>query len=93
VGAWLQLDNGKIKDARLCLASVAPTPVFAKEACQYLIGKQATEATFAEAGEIAKKAAKPINDMRGTIEHRIHLVGVLTRRALTRAAARARGEE
>ncbi len=93
VGTWLQLDNGKIKDARIWLASVAPTPVFAREASQYLIGKQATGAAFAEAGEIAKKAAKPINDMRGTIEHRIHLVGVLTRRALTRAAARARGEE
>ena len=33
---------------------------------------------FAHAGELARKAASPISDMRGTAEFRLHLVGVLT---------------
>jgi carbon-monoxide dehydrogenase medium subunit len=83
-------DGKTIEKARIALAAVAPTPKFAAEASQWLAGKPATEATFAEAGEIAKKIASPITDMRGTAEYRVHLVGVLVKRTLTRAAERAR---
>jgi carbon-monoxide dehydrogenase medium subunit len=44
-----------------------------------------------EASELAMADAKPINDMRGTIRQRIHLIGVLTRRTLNIAVERARG--
>jgi carbon-monoxide dehydrogenase medium subunit len=43
------------------------------------------------AAEIAKQAAKPIDDMRGTTRYRKHLCEVLTRRALHIAVERARG--
>jgi len=59
----------------------------------FLQGKDATEENCLAAGEAAKSAAVPINDMRGTIKQRTHLVGVLTKRALVKAIARARGEE
>lgn len=92
-GAWLQLDEQNvIQQARLGLAAVAPTPLLAQEASDLLIGKPAAEKTFAAAGEAAQELAKPISDMRGPAEYRLHLIGVLVRRALTRAAARARGE-
>ena len=45
-----------------------------------------------EAAQKAMADAKPINDMRGTIPQRVHLVGVLTRRTLNNAIKRARGE-
>jgi carbon-monoxide dehydrogenase medium subunit len=90
--SWVRLsaDRNTIEQARVSLAAVAPTPLFAAEASRWLAGKPATEATFAQAGELAKKTASPINDMRGTAEFRVHLVGVLTKRTLARAVERAR---
>jgi carbon-monoxide dehydrogenase medium subunit len=92
-GSWVKLsaDGQKIEQARVGLCAVAPTPKFAAEASQWLAGKPATEATFAEAGELAKKVASPITDMRGPAEYRTHLVGVLVKRTLAKAADRARG--
>jgi xanthine dehydrogenase FAD-binding subunit len=91
-GSWVQLsaDRKTVERARIGLCAVAPTPKFAQEASQWLAGKPATEESFAEAGEIAKKVGSPITDMRGTIEYRIHLIGVLVKRTLARGADRAR---
>jgi len=92
-GSWVKLsaDGTTIEQARIGLAAVAPTPLFAAEASHWLAGKSATDKTVAQAGELARKAASPITDMRGTTEFRLHLVGVLTRRTLARAVERARG--
>jgi carbon-monoxide dehydrogenase medium subunit len=90
--SWVQLDarGQTIEQARIALAAVAPRPVFAEEASQWLAGRPANEDSFAQAGELAKKVASPIDDMRGTREYRIHLAGVLTRRTLALAVERAR---
>jgi xanthine dehydrogenase FAD-binding subunit len=91
-GSWVQLsaDGKTIERARIGLCAVAPTPKYAAEASNWLAGKPATEDSFAQAGELAKKVASPITDMRGTVEYRIHLVGVLVKRTLVRATERAR---
>jgi xanthine dehydrogenase FAD-binding subunit len=91
-GSWVQLssDRKTIERARIGLCAVAPTPKFAQEASQWLAGKPATEESFAQAGELSKKVGSPITDMRGTVEYRIHLIGVLVKRTLTRATDRAR---
>ena len=88
--SWIQLDaSGQtIEDARIALSAVAATPVIATEAAESLRGKPATAESFAEAGELAKNAASPISDMRGTTEYRVHLCSVLTQRTLARALAR-----
>jgi carbon-monoxide dehydrogenase medium subunit len=91
-GAWVQLNakGDSIEAARIGLAAIAPTPVLAAEAGAWLTGKPATPETYAQAGELAKKSARPISDMRGPAEYRVHLVSVLTRRALAGAVERAR---
>jgi carbon-monoxide dehydrogenase medium subunit len=93
IGSAVQLDASgqNFVSARIALASVAPTPVFAKEAGDSLAGKAVSEDAIQQASELAMAAAKPINDMRGTIRQRTHLVGVLTRRSLNNAVERARG--
>ena len=89
-GVSVVLDNGDIKEARVSLASVAPTPLFVQEAGDAIAGKPANEDTVRIASGIARDAARPITDMRGTIEFRQHLCEVLTRRALTTAIERAK---
>ena len=93
VGVSVVLDGSgqNFVSARISLASVAPTPVFAKEAGDSLAGKPVSEEAVQQASELAQAASKPINDMRGTIRQRTHLIGVLTRRSLNNAIERARG--
>ena len=92
-GAWLRLNakGDTIEAARLALAAVAPTPLAAGEVGAWLAGKPATQATFDEAGNRARLLAKPITDMRGPAEYRVHVVGVMVARALAGAVERARG--
>ncbi len=93
VGSSVQLDASgqNFVSARISLASVAPTPVFAKEAGDSLAGKPVNEESIQAASDLAQAAAKPISDMRGTVRQRTHLIGVLTRRTLNNAIERAKG--
>lgn len=89
--ASVTLDGGTITSARIAVGAVAPTPLFVEAAGAALVGLPASEEAFALAAAAARAAARPIADMRGTVEHRRHLVGVLVTRALRRAVERARG--
>ncbi len=91
VGAWVEMSNGTIRSARVALASVAPTPLFVREAGEFLAGREANEDNLRQAGEMARVLAKPITDMRGPAEYRRQLCAVLTRRALEAAVAQAKG--
>jgi len=90
-GAWVALSASQqqITAARIALSAVAPTPLFVEIAGTHLVGKAPTEAAFAEAAALAQEAANPIDDMRGTVAQRRHLVGVLVKRALRGAVERA----
>ena len=89
-GVSVTLDNGDFRSARIALSSVAPTPLYVREAGEWLAGRPANTDSMRAAGEMAKAAAKPITDMRGTADYRKHLCAVLTRRALESAVEKAR---
>jgi len=89
VGAWLRLGaDGTIAEARLALASVAPTPIRAPTAERKLLGERPSGTLFEEAGRLAAKDARPISDTRGSANYRGTLVAVLMARALGDCARR-----
>lgn len=80
---FMELDgSGRIADARITLASVAPIPLVAKAAQDGLRGQRPSTETFAAAGERAAREARPISDARASADYRRELVAVLTKRAL-----------
>jgi carbon-monoxide dehydrogenase medium subunit len=72
------------------LGAVGPTPFFVHEAGTLLAGKPVSEEAIEKAAQVARSIAKPIDDMRGTREFRLHVTAVLTRRVLEEAVQRAR---
>jgi aerobic carbon-monoxide dehydrogenase medium subunit len=91
--AALWLDGDTIADAGIALSAVGPTTIEVTRAEDLLRGQVPSEDLFAKAGEIAAEDCMPIADGRGPADYKRHLAGVLTKRALRRAAARALHQE
>jgi CO/xanthine dehydrogenase FAD-binding subunit len=92
VGVAVIIDGNQshFQAVRLALASVAPTPLYVSEVGDFLRGKEISSQVIKEAALIAQAAARPISDLRGTAEQRLHLTPVLTCRALEKAIERAK---
>ncbi|MBK9926096.1 MAG: FAD binding domain-containing protein [Anaerolineales bacterium] len=94
VGASVLLgaDRKRFVAVRIGLGAVAPTPLLASPAGDFLAGKALTHENVKEAAKRGQAIAKPITDLRGTAEHRKHLVAVLVERTLNIAIERAGGK-
>lgn len=86
VAVVLGFAGNVIERARITLGAVAPTIISAPEAEQYLAGCPLDEGTIAEAARLASRAARPIDDIRGSANYRREMVRVLTARALRQLA-------
>ena len=91
--AAVWIDGGTIAEAGLALSAVGPTTVHVARAEELLRGKAPSEELFAQAGEIASEDCSPVQDGRGPVDYKRHLAGVLTKRALRQATARALHQE
>ena len=91
--AAVWVDGGKIVDAGVALSAVGPTTIHATRAEELLRGAAPSAQLFEQAGEIASEDCSPVPDGRGPVDYKRHLAGVLTKRALRRASARALGQE
>ncbi len=91
-GVSLTLDeSGSCTAARVALGAVAPTVLLVTEAADAIIGTTLDEAALDALAAACSAAAKPIDDKRGTVEFRVHVAGVLARRAAVIARNRAGG--
>jgi carbon-monoxide dehydrogenase medium subunit len=85
----LDVDDGRIRTARIVMGSVGPTPLRAPSAEKLLIGEMPGDAVFERASRAASRDSSPILDFRGSAEYRRAMVGVLTRRTLAVALKKA----
>ena len=86
----LGLDEGKITSASITLGAVAPTIIHASSAEDFLVGKELSENIIDKAADLAKQAARPIDDIRSSADYRQEITRVLVKRGLTHIMA---GEE
>ncbi|AEW01399.1 carbon monoxide dehydrogenase [Niastella koreensis] len=92
VAVQLTFDEYNIcKAAGIGLTNVNPIPLRASRSEQALTGRPLTEETIEEAARYAAEDCNPSADLRGSEEYKRHLVGVLVKRMVRKAAERARG--
>jgi aerobic carbon-monoxide dehydrogenase medium subunit len=91
--AALWLEGSTIVDVGVALSAVGLTTIHLSRAEELLRGEVPSDELFTQAGEIASADCSPSADGRGPIDYKRHLAGVLTKRALLRATARARYQE
>src|SRR5262249_466137 len=93
VAATLTLDDGGVCTAcSVALTGVGPTPALARDAARALVGGPARRQAMGGVARGVSQGLRPDSDLPASSEYRKDVAGVLTRRALARAAARARGE-
>ena len=84
VAISLRFDSRKkVKEAKIALGAVAPTPIRAREAEGALVGEKPTTAVLERAASLAGAAADPIDDVRGSRWYRCAMVELLVKRGLT----------
>ena len=93
VAVQLELDNGTIRRAGIGLTAVGARNIKAAEAEASLGGAEPTEEVFAQAAELASRAAEPTSDLRGSSEYKRGVVRTFVRRGLVQSLAAARGED
>lgn len=93
-GAFVVLAaDGTVADVGVGLTAVGASHFCSPEAEAAIRGREPTKDAIDAAGAAAAAACNPSTDQRGPADYKRHLAGELTRRALRRAVARARGEE
>ena len=93
VGAGVNItvnESGTITAARVSLGAVAPRVLLVREAAAAIVGSTLDRAAQDRLEAAARAACAPIDDKRGTVEFRVQVAGVLTRRAALIALDRAR---
>ena len=93
VSGAVWMDGETIADAGLALSAVGLTTVHVTRAEELMRGEVPSEELWHEVAAIASQDCSPSADGRGPVDYKRHLAGELSKRALRRAVARARGQE
>lgn len=76
-------DGNKVKEVRIALGAVAPTPVRARTAEALLKDAIVTPELLEQVKEAVANDISPISDLRASKEHRIEIAKVLSKRGIT----------
>lgn len=85
VAVVITMDKDVIKDVKISLGAVAPTPIRSRSAEESLKGKRIEDKLLEKAGQIASRESSPISDVRSSADYRRNIVNVLVKRAIKQA--------
>lgn len=85
----ITMAGGRCTSASIGLTNVSETPLWAEEAGAILTGSTLEVEAINQAVAAAEAITNPASDMRGPAEYRTKMAGIMLRRALERAVARA----
>jgi carbon-monoxide dehydrogenase medium subunit len=85
----VRMDGGRCAEASIAMTNLADRPIFSAGAAAALEGTTLDEPALAAAVAAMQGDIDPSADNRGPVEFKRHLAGVMLRRAVARAAARA----
>jgi carbon-monoxide dehydrogenase medium subunit len=80
--------DGTIRQAGIALSAAGPCAVRVDEAERLLAGQPPSADLVRAAGEAASRRSEPQGDLRGSVEYKKYLAGVLVTRALRQALGR-----
>lgn len=80
--------DGSIRTAGIALSAAGPCAVRVADAERLLVGQKPTAAVIRAAADAASARSDPQADLRGSIEYKKHLAGVLVARGLREALSR-----
>lgn len=87
----LTLSGGTCASASIALTNVGDTALYAQAASEALVGTNVDDAAITAAVDAATAIVDPISDMRGSVEYRTAMAGVMTARAIRRSLVNAGG--
>lgn len=85
VGVTARYDGGICRDVAIAIGASVPVPTRARNAEQFLEGKQITRAALEECGAIAAAEISPMSDFAGSADYRRQIAEVVVRRTAGRA--------
>ena len=85
----LTVEAGTCTSASIAMTNLADTPVWADAAAEALVGTALDDAACKAAVAAALGQIDPVEDNRGPVDFKLHVAGVILRRAIDRAASRA----
>ena len=80
--------NGTVREVGIALSAAGPCAVRVDEAERALKGRSHRPILIRAAADAASRQSEPNGDLRGTVEYKKHLAGVLVARGLRQALAR-----
>jgi carbon-monoxide dehydrogenase medium subunit len=86
VAVALDMQGDTVQRAGIGLAAVGAQTILAEEAAAAVTGGPLTEASIAEAADLAAAASSPRSDHRGSADYKRHIVHTFVSRLLTKAA-------
>jgi aerobic carbon-monoxide dehydrogenase medium subunit len=85
--ALIEMDGGKCRAASISMTNLSDTPIWSKAAGAALVGTACGAENIANAVAAALADIDPTEDNRGPVAFKMHVAGIVIKRAITRAIA------